>query len=65
MLEFAAPKSAELKSGPQLDYAREMLTAGTESQWQVSRWEELGGDLTQLELEIADRTVAELTTTKA
>jgi carboxylate-amine ligase len=60
MLEFAAPKSRELQSQSQLAFAREMLTAGSESQQQVERWEALGQDLVQLELEIADRTVPEL-----
>lgn len=59
MLEFAAPKSRQLESEPQLAFARGMLTAGTEAQWQVSRWEALGRDLVQLELEIADRTVSD------
>jgi carboxylate-amine ligase len=60
MLEFAGPKSRQLQSESQLAFAREMLAAGTESEWQVRRWEALGHDLVRLELEIADRTVAEL-----
>ena len=60
MLEFGAAKSGELQSQPQLAFARQMLTAGTESSWQLDRWEALGGDLVRLELEIADRSVAQL-----
>jgi len=58
MLRFAAPKSRQLGSEAQLDFARQMLTAGTESDWQVQRWEALGRDLVRLELEIADRTLS-------
>jgi hypothetical protein len=36
------------------------LAAGTESEWQVKRCRALDGDLRQLELEIADRTVGRL-----
>jgi len=59
MLEFVAPKSRELQSAGQFAFAREMLRAGTEAQWQVERWEAFGRDLVRLELEIADRTTAE------
>lgn len=60
MLEFAAPKSQQLQSEPQFAFAHEMLAADSETQWQLKRWESLGRDLVALELEIADRTVAEL-----
>lgn len=58
MLRFAAPKSRQLGSEPQFAFVRRMLTAGTESDWQVQRWEALGRDLGRLELEIADRTLS-------
>lgn len=59
MFAFAEPKAGLLESEPQFAFAREMLAAGTESEWQVKRWQALGRDLVRLELEIADRTVAE------
>ncbi len=65
MFELATPKSQELQSEPQFAFARRMLTAGTESDWQIDRWEALGHDLVRLELEIADRTIAERSTPQA
>jgi carboxylate-amine ligase len=62
MLAFAAPKAQLLGSEPQLAFAREMVASGTEAEWQVKRWEALDRDLVRLELEIADRTLAERTT---
>ena len=58
MIELAEPKSRQLQSEPQLAFARRMLAAGTESDWQVARWKALGRDLVRLELEIADRSIA-------
>ncbi len=57
MLRFAAPKCRQLGSEPQLAFAHEILAAGTESEWQVARWEALQRDLVRVELEIADRTL--------
>lgn len=59
MLAFAAPKAQALGSEQQFAFAREMMAAGTEAEWQVTRWEALGRDLVRLELEIADRTLGE------
>jgi carboxylate-amine ligase len=60
MIELAASQSPQLESQPQLAFARQMLAAGTESDWQIARWEALGHDLVRLELEIADWTVGPL-----
>jgi len=57
MLDVAAPKSHELDSTDQLTYARDVLTAGTEAQWQIERWRQLDGDLVRLELELAEKTL--------
>jgi carboxylate-amine ligase len=57
LFELIAPKAEELGSDQHLEFAREMLNAGTEAQWQIERCEQLGGDLRALELEIARRTL--------
>jgi carboxylate-amine ligase len=57
LLDMVNPKAKELGSLSHIDFAREMLEKGTESEWQVKKCEELGGDLQALELEIAKRTI--------
>jgi len=56
LLEIVAPKAAELGSTHWLEFARRMMKAGSESQWQVRQYERLGGDLRKLERLIAERT---------
>ena len=56
LLELIGPKAAELGSSHWLDFARQMVQEGTESQWQMREYERLGCDLRKLELEIARRT---------
>lgn len=58
LLDMVGPKAEELGSTPHIEFAREMLEAGTEAEWQIRTCEELGGDLRALELEIARRTLA-------
>jgi len=57
LLDDIDPVSEELGSKQYLQLARRMLDMPTESQWQLKRADELGGDLPALELEIADRTL--------
>ncbi|MHC4300333.1 MAG: carboxylate-amine ligase [Planctomycetota bacterium] len=57
LLDSIGPKAEELGSVSHIDFAREMLRQGTESEWQVRTCESLGGDLRALELEIAKRTL--------
>ena len=40
-----------------LEFAREMLRDGTESQWQMELCQQVDGDLAALELQIADKTL--------
>ena len=56
LLEIVAPKAAELGSIHWLGFARRMMKAGSESQWQLRQYERLGRDLRKLELLIAQRT---------
>jgi carboxylate-amine ligase len=58
LLEMIAPKAEELGSTAYLDFAREILKTGTESDWQIKRCKELNGNLKSLELELAERTLA-------
>jgi len=58
LLDFAAAKADQLGGGEYLEFARAMLTAGSEAELQIALSDELGGDLRALELELARRTVA-------
>ena len=57
LLEMVGPKAKELGSTAHIEFAREMLEAGTEAEWQIRKCQELGGDLRALELEIVRRTL--------
>ena len=58
LLDSIGPKAEELGSSSHIDFAREMLRQGTEAEWQVRTCDKLGGDLRELELEIARRTLS-------
>jgi len=57
LFDMIAPKADELGSTAHLEFAADMLQAGTEAQWQIKTCEQFGGDLAALELEIARRTL--------
>lgn len=57
LFDTIASKAEELGSVRHVEFAREMLDAGTEAELQVSTCERLGGDLRALELEIAKQTL--------
>jgi len=57
LLDDIEPASEKLGSRRYFQFARRILEMPGESQWQLQRAGELGGDLRALELEIADRTI--------
>ncbi len=57
LFDMVEPRAKQLGSASHLEFAREMLRDGTESQWQMELYQQVGGDLAALELQIADKTL--------
>ena len=57
LLDMVEPKGRELGAGEQFALARRLLNEPTESQWQRTTCQALGGDLAALEKAIAQKTV--------
>lgn len=58
LLDLCAPKAELLGSSEYLEFARRILETGSEAEEQIALCERFGGDLRQLELELARRTIA-------
>jgi carboxylate-amine ligase len=58
LLDLCQPKAEQLGSSAYLEFARQICEAGNEAERQIALCERLGGDLRELELELARRTIA-------
>jgi len=58
LFDLVEPKAEELGCKNWIQTARVMLKNGNETKWQLAQFEQLNGDLRDLELAIADKTLA-------
>lgn len=59
LLDKVSPMVDRLQTHAHIDVIRKIIREGNEAQWQLQRWEELNHDPVALELEIAQRTMAD------